>query len=208
MDTSFVTKLGLAGRHLNKRGMGVQFDEKSQETGKDSMFSSFVAGTAGGLVSSLVTHPLDVVITRMQAQHHSSSRIVKYRSTGAALLNIVTTEGYNTLFSGVVPGLFGSMAIWGVYFVAYNHLRAILQARFQNENAPRKEQLSPLSNVSCAVAAGCISTVATQPIWLIKTRLQLQMHPNPRYHGTMHCFVEIVRREGSMALFRSKKLVK
>ena len=167
---------------------------------EQSLLSSFVAGTAAGLVSSLVTHPLDVVITRMQAHSANISGIPKYRSTGGALIKIAVSEGITSLFSGIIPGLFGSMATWGVYFVAYNQLRGELQHRLQKEH--RAQQLSPVSNVCCAVVAGCVSTVATQPIWLIKTRLQLQT--KRRYHGMVHCCLEIVRIEGLYALFRSK----
>ena len=168
----------------------------------ESAFSSFVAGTAGGLVSSLLTHPLDVVITRMQAQMHST-QAQKYRNTGSELFLIANQEGLRGLFSGVIPGLLGSMTAWGVYFVAYNHLRALLQHRFRDHDERfSKRHLSPVSNVACAVAAGCVSTVATQPIWLIKTRLQLQQRSCSQYKGMMHCSVDIFRTEGVYGLYR------
>jgi solute carrier family 25 folate transporter 32 len=67
-------------------------------------------------------------------------------------------------------------------------------------------------NFVSAAAAGIISATLTNPIWLIKTRLQLQIDAagsdaarsikTPRYTGITHCARCIVAEEGAAGLFR------
>jgi hypothetical protein len=179
---------------------------KVKVASKQRLFGNFVAGISGGLVSSFITHPLDVVLTRMQAQD-GRSHVQRYKSTFNALFTIVKNEGFRNLYAGIIPALVGSTASWGIYFLGYNYLRSLTRKHFhgaQSENSDQS-QLSPLSTLSCAVATGCFSTVITQPVWLIKTRLQLQHQGSHiQYTGMVHCFTDIVENEGASALFRSR----
>jgi solute carrier family 25 folate transporter 32 len=172
---------------------------------KQRLFGNFLAGISGGLVSSFITHPLDVVLTRMQAQD-GRSHVQRYKSTVNALFTIVRNEGFQNLYAGIIPALVGSTASWGIYFLGYNYLRSLTRKHFHGPQSEHSDQaeLSPLSTLSCAVATGCVSTVITQPIWLIKTRLQLQHQGSHiQYTGMIHCFTNIVENEGASALFRS-----
>ena len=178
---------------------------------KQLLFGNFVAGISGGLVSSFLTHPLDLVLTRMQAQDGRTSHIPRYKNTLSALISIVKNEGYLNLYAGIYPALLGSTASWGIYFLGYNYFRSLLRASIQETNSINSQpqdardptdDLGPIENLSCAVATGCISTITTQPIWLVKTRLQLQNKTSFQYNGMAHCFTDIVENEGVLALFR------
>jgi solute carrier family 25 folate transporter 32 len=179
---------------------------------KPLLLGNFIAGISGGLVSSFLTHPLDLVLTRMQAQDGREPHIPRYKSTLSGLMSIVKHEGFLNLYAGIYPALLGSTASWGIYFLGYNYFRSLLRARMQLLDSGQPQQqndirdpiddLGPLANLSCAIVTGCISTVTTQPIWLIKTRLQLQTKGSLRYNGMVHCFSDIVENEGVPALFR------
>ena len=192
----------------SKPGLLARVSAKKVKVGsKQRLFGNFVAGISGGLVSSFITHPLDVVLTRMQAQD-GRSHVQRYKSTVNALSTIVKNEGFRNLYAGIIPALVGSTASWGIYFLGYNYLRSLTRIHFhggQSEHSDNQAELSPLSTLSCAVATGCFSTVITQPIWLVKTRLQLQHQGSHiQYTGMIHCFTDIVENEGASALFRSR----
>ena len=54
------------------------------------------------------------------------------------------------------------------------------------------------NRLASGLLAGCLSTVATQPFDLIKTRIQL----NPqKYTGMLQAFVTVIREEGVRGLF-------
>jgi solute carrier family 25 folate transporter 32 len=53
------------------------------------------------------------------------------------------------------------------------------------------------------MCAGAITSTITNPIWVIKTRLQTQVHSeNPKYEGILHAFNKILKQEGVRGLFR------
>jgi len=57
-------------------------------------------------------------------------------------------------------------------------------------------------NLLCATAIGCISAIVTQPIWLAKTRMQLQDTTKIKYRSMSHCLFMVAQEEGLRSLFR------
>ena len=167
-----------------------------------------VAGLAAGFVSSLVMHPLDVVTTRMQAQDSRTATERKYKNPIEALIKIARKDGVLQLYPGVVPNVVGSMTNWGVYFLGYNYSRNQLRAYINRDRdvllEPEPRELSPVMNLFCATAIGCVSAIITQPIWLAKTRMELQSVENPMYKSMRHCLVTVAKNEGVEALFKYK----
>ena len=177
--------------------------EVSEKT-KWMLSGNAIAGVVGGFTSSLIMHPLDVVTTRMQAQDGRISQFPIYKNPLRALVLIAKTEGFSRLYAGIVPNLVGSTTNWGIYFFGYNYSRNVMRAYIQRkDNSPESKELGPVSNLCCATATGCVSAIVTQPIWLAKTRMELQHGANAQYRGMVHCIVTVVQKEGFRALFRS-----
>eukprot|EP00287_Rhodomonas_sp_CCMP768_P013606 CAMPEP_0196727144 /NCGR_PEP_ID=MMETSP1091-20130531/8204_1 /TAXON_ID=302021 /ORGANISM="Rhodomonas sp., Strain CCMP768" /LENGTH=342 /DNA_ID=CAMNT_0042069689 /DNA_START=41 /DNA_END=1069 /DNA_ORIENTATION=- len=162
--------------------------------------SNAIAGVAGGFASSVLTHPLDVVKTRFQVHDGKHNTIPKYRSTVHAIFQIARSEGPRTLYAGLAPNLLGSTISWGCYFYGYNYLRGI--ARTQDRFVDRAGQPTPPVNFACATMAGACTCLATNPIWLIKTRLQLQHGTAQRYAGMIDAARQVIRQEGVLGLYR------
>jgi len=188
-----------------------------------------VAGVSGGFVSSIVMHPLDVVNTRFQVQDGKLSHIPKYKSTAHALSSIAKKEGFWTLYAGLTPNLVGSSVSWGSYFCCYASFRALVR-HYKTTDLGEKQtivamntasgtnvtvastkvrsvseemdELGPGVNLLCATGAGFVTTFATQPIWLAKTRLQLQANSRIRYSGMVHVLTSVAKDEGFVALYR------
>lgn len=60
---------------------------------------------------------------------------------------------------------------------------------------------SALLHAQAAVAAGIATATATNPIWLIKTRLQLDKNTR-QYRNTLDCVRKVVGQEGIKGLYR------
>jgi hypothetical protein len=61
-------------------------------------------------------------------------------------------------------------------------------------------------HLTSAVTAGIATATATNPIWLVKTRMQLQSNGQNamgrRYRNSLDCIVQVVRTEGIRGLYR------
>jgi solute carrier family 25 protein 33/36 len=66
----------------------------------------------------------------------------------------------------------------------------------------------PIVHAQAAVAAGIATATATNPIWLIKTRLQLDKSragsstSQRQYKGSLDCIRQVLRKEGVPGLYR------
>jgi solute carrier family 25 folate transporter 32 len=120
--------------------------------------------------------------------------------------------------AGLAPSLVGSGVAWGVYFYAYNAAKA----RYRRAGAaPAEVRLSTAQHMRAAAEAGAIVCLATNPLWVAKTRLQLQQRvaltggtvagaargaaaaaAPGAYAGLADCLVTIARTEGVRGLYK------
>jgi len=85
-------------------------------------FHSMTAGAGAGLVSSFVTCPLDVVKTRLQAQH--TSRDAKsYEGVRLTVARIWKQAGFRGFYRGLGPTVAGYLPTWGIYFTVYDMVK-------------------------------------------------------------------------------------
>jgi hypothetical protein len=82
-------------------------------------FHSMTAGAGAGLVSSIVTCPLDVVKTRLQAQHLSRDS-AEYEGVRKTVNRIWRQAGFRGFYRGLGPTLGGYLPTWGIYFTVYD----------------------------------------------------------------------------------------
>lgn len=157
------------------------------------------------MISVLALHPLDVIKTRLQVQDCVDRRAATYRGTVHAFRTVVRREGALGLYSGLTPALVGSTVAWGVYFSCYNNAKARYQRAFDTHELP-----SYLHLISAA-EAGLVVSLATNPIWVVKTRLQLQSRAPaaaaaktapPPYRGFIDALTQIARAEGVAGLYK------
>ncbi|EDO14764.1 hypothetical protein Kpol_312p2 [Vanderwaltozyma polyspora DSM 70294] len=156
-----------------------------------------MSGALAGFVSGVIVCPLDVAKTRLQAQGLQSRGENKYyRGLYGTLSTIVRDEGPKGLYKGLVPILMGYLPTWMIYFSVYE---------FCKTSYPQIFHKSDFVSHSCsAITAGAISTIITNPIWVIKTRLMLQTDitkNSTHYKGTFDAFKKIYTQEGVKALY-------
>lgn len=178
-----------------------------------------LAGAASGFLAGVVVCPLDVVKTRLQAQGALSkindenilkkSHInQKYKGFINAFKVILREEGPRGLYRGLVPITIGYLPTWTIYFTIYERAK-----RFYPNFLHEKLGLNfnSLDHFCSALTAGMASSIAVNPIWVVKTRLMIQTGQNSTiydksnnslkpdrtyYKGTIDAFKTMYKEEG------------
>ncbi|XP_021908226.1 folate transporter 1, chloroplastic isoform X2 [Carica papaya] len=155
------------------------------------------AGAVAGFATVAAMHPLDVVRTRFQVHDGRASNLPTYKNTVHAVLTIARFEGLRGLYAGFYPAVLGSTVSWGLYFFFYGRAK-------QRYARGRDDKLSAGLHLASAAEAGGLVCLCTNPIWLVKTRLQLQnpLHQTRQYSGFYDALRTIMREEGWRALYR------
>ncbi|KAL7286504.1 hypothetical protein TKK_0019240 [Trichogramma kaykai] len=105
---------------------------------------------------------------------------------------IVEHEGPKALFKGLVPNLIGVAPSRAIYFCTYSQAK-----NFFNTILPPDSHVVHMCAASCA---GFVSCTATNPIWFVKTRLQLSNHANPI--TAYECIRNVYQQAGIMGFYK------
>ncbi|PIO30818.1 hypothetical protein AB205_0141100 [Aquarana catesbeiana] len=162
-------------------------------------YEDLAAGLSGGVISTLVLHPLDLVKIRFAVSDGLELR-PKYNSILHCMSTVWKQEGVRGLYQGVTPNMWGAGASWGLYFFFYGAIKA-----YKKEG--RAENLTATEHLLSAAGAGALTLSVTNPIWVTKTRLVLQydagVDPSKRqYRGMFHALAKIYRQEGIRGLYK------
>ena len=119
-----------------------------------------VAGVGGGLVSTLVLHPLDLLKIRF-ATHDGQPGALRpsYGGLAAAVRDITRLEGARGMYAGVTPNLAGAGSAWGLYFLFYNAIK------FNFQGGVASQPLPASSSLLAASIAGGSGGVSTGGVW-------------------------------------------
>ena len=91
---------------------------------------AMISGAFGGIISSLVVFPLDVVRRRMQVigSAHSSATIRKNVGASTLMTEIMRQEGLKGLYRGIIPELLKVTPMVSITFCAYEMTLALLNS--------------------------------------------------------------------------------
>ncbi|KAL9014980.1 MAG: hypothetical protein Q9173_000393 [Seirophora scorigena] len=167
-----------------------------------------LCGATAGAVSGLVSCPLDVIKTKLQAQggfqiprQDVGLTAAAYRGVSGTAATIWKEEGVRGMYRGLGPMLLGYVPTWAVYLTVYNKAQTFFRTKTDNWF---------LANVYASLGAGACSTMATNPIWVIKTRLMAQSntttsinHSRPPWHyrSTIDAAKKMYRAEGLLSFY-------
>ncbi|RLN44656.1 hypothetical protein BBJ28_00018362 [Nothophytophthora sp. Chile5] len=169
------------------------------------------SGLGAGAISTFLLYPLDLVKVRYQVHEQSAHA---YRSLGHAFRSIVAEEGVRALFRGMSPALYGATISWGLYMMMYQNAKQ-RYARMADEGWIQGSWQHFFSGIE----AGVICVPLTNPIWLIKIRMQVQSNKRLQhavtgkdaalklaktvpYRSVSDAFRRIVAEEGASALYK------
>lgn len=173
-----------------------------------SSVNSF-CGAMAGMASGIVTCPLDVIKTKLQAQgSFRPQQGLKTAQTTSAIYQgmlgtaktIVHQDGVRGLYRGLGPMLLGYLPTWAVYMAVYDGSREFYYGTVENKW---------LARIYASITAGACSTLATNPIWVIKTRLMSQVSRSAsdgartpwHYHNTWDAARKMWANEGIASFY-------
>ena len=140
-----------------------------------------IAGFIGGAASTMLLLPLDNVKVRLQVnegmQAKTTSVLSDQRRFGAVRMfrYIIKYEGVGGLYQGLFPAVVGSAVSWGGFFYVYEGMKRQLQlCKTAGEGQPLAT-LDSRDNFVLGTLSGFVMVFLTNPVWLIKLRMQLQM---------------------------------
>jgi len=159
----------------------------------------FLGGGLGAMFGALITSPLEVVKTRLQAQHHKNqitSKTLLGTNTISSVRSLARQEGVLSLYRGLGTHLSGVIPARAMHFFVYGSVKTIL-----SQKMPRESWWIP---VISAASAGATVVTVTQPIWLVKTRLQLQTRTaqETMYKSPWDALIKTINSEGKSAIFK------
>jgi len=126
--------------------------------------ASLMAGGFAGTFASTITCPLEVIKTKLQSISSVESG-GKHATFLSVARNIARQEGVRGFFRGLLPTWVGILPARATYFWAYSTTKSVLAHVFGESDAR--------THVASAAMAGVVSNALTNPIWMVKTRMQL-----------------------------------
>ena len=177
------------------------------------------------MTSATLTSPLDVLKTRLQSDFYQAqilasrgaagipsssalslprSALFHFRETFQILFSVHRVEGYRALFKGLGPQLIGVVPAKAINFFSYGNGKRIIGDKFNHG------QEAAWVHLLAAANAGIITGTATNPIWLVKTRVQLDRNlaeksgalSNRRYRTSIDCIRQTFLDEGIKGFYR------
>jgi len=133
------------------------------------------AGAFSGFVNTIVFSPLDVLKTRMQAKYariawqsydECRGRGRMQQNPYILLREMLRQEGAMSFYRGLSASLWAMVPNWTIHWTVYEMMKERLTTKDRNKSA-----------VHCvsAVCAGAVTSIATSPFWVVKTRMQLEV---------------------------------
>ncbi|KAG5184479.1 mitochondrial carrier domain-containing protein [Tribonema minus] len=160
-----------------------------QSTNRNQLYS-LIAGGLAGSISSTLTCPIEVVKMQLQSSNGGSANPMVIAK------DIARLEGVKGFFRGLSPTLLGIFPSRATYFWAYESTKRVLTPRLGD---------GTLTHIGAGFAAGMVSNTITNPIWMVKTRMQLLANAakgQVAYTGYRHAVKSILKEEGVRGFYK------
>ncbi|GMI89239.1 hypothetical protein HRI_002593200 [Hibiscus trionum] len=151
--------------------------------------ASFIAGAAGGVSSTLLTYPLELLKTRLTVNED-------YKNLLDAIAKIVRAEGPRGLYRGLTPSLIGVVPYAASNYFAYDTLRNAYRKAF------KKEEIGNVMTLLIGSAAGAVSSTATFPLEVARKQMQAGAINGRHCRNMVEALTSIVEKEGIAGLYR------
>lgn len=171
-------------------------------------------GRCGGTVGAIFTCPLEVIKTRLQSsrlalrtvyypQVHlgtiSGAGVMRPTSVTPGLLQVLKSilekEGPKSLFRGLGPNLVGVAPSRAVYFACYSKAKE----QFNGIFVPNSNTV----HIFSAGSAAFVTNTLMNPIWMVKTRMQLERKVRGcKQMNTLQCARHVYQTEGIRGFYR------
>ncbi|KAM3066676.1 mitochondrial aspartate-glutamate transporter agc1 [Clarireedia jacksonii] len=174
---------------------------QAQAVGGSLLFSilesvhHFALGSLAGAFGAFMVYPIDLVKTRMQNQRSSRVGEMLYKNSWDCAKKVVKNEGFTGLYSGVLPQLVGVAPEKAIKLTVNDLVRGHFSSK-DGKIALRHEILA-------GGTAGACQVIFTNPLEIVKIRLQVQGEVAKSVEGTpRRSAIWIVRNLGLVGLYK------
>lgn len=193
-------------------GSCMRLMEGNSSNGPD-LVKSYIAGSAAGLVQSVICCPTELIKLRMQVQgigqdehrprrklfggsttiSSSSSSSSSYHGPWQTTKNIYHKEGIRGLYRGMGSTVLREVPAFGAYFLTYDGLCTLMAST----SGQPIDQLNPFALCLAGGFSGISAWVVTYPVDVVKSRLQVDgVAGKMEYSGMVDCFRKSYHAEG------------
>nr|XP_043616951.1 probable mitochondrial adenine nucleotide transporter BTL3 [Erigeron canadensis] len=170
-------------------------------------FERLFAGAGAGMTASILCLPLDTIRTRLVAPGGEALGGVI-----GAFTHIIQTEGFLSLYKGLVPSILSMAPSSAVFYGVYDILKSAylnspegkqrikyMSQQGEGLNILEQLELGPRRTLLHGAIAGACAEVATYPFEVVRRQLQLQVRAN-KLSALATC-IKIVENGGVSALY-------
>ncbi|KAK8073924.1 mitochondrial carrier [Apiospora phragmitis] len=161
-----------------------------------------VAGGVGGMTAAVFTAPLDVLKTRLQSDFYQAQlRAAREAATATAGGGHVRMTALRSMRYHLAETL---------QILRDHQLLRLRHGKRAYSAWTGTDATNPWVHLAAAATAGIATSTATNPIWLVKTRLQLDKNDAARkgdvnrraYRNSWDCIRRVMRNEGPKGFFK------
>jgi len=171
-----------------------------------SEMKNFILGGVATTAAVLFTNPFDTVKSRFQVQGELaklSRENAPYKGLLDAFVKIGKNEGFglNGLQKGLGPAMAYQFVMNGMRLGSYSVLNAL------TVNPDDGDAMKFAKKIVCGATAGVLGASAGSPLFLVKTRMQIQSNVVPnvgeqyRYRNVFDALAQIYKSGGIKALY-------
>ncbi|KAI4321132.1 hypothetical protein MLD38_034553 [Melastoma candidum] len=170
-------------------------------------FERFLSGAGAGITATLLCLPMDTIRTKMVAPGGEALGGVI-----GTFRHMVQTEGFFSLYKGLVPSLVAMAPSGAVFYGVYDILKSAylnspegrkrlehMKQEGRELNALEQLELGPIRTLLYGAIAGVCSEAATYPFEVVRRQLQMQVR-STRLSPMATC-IKIVQQGGVPALY-------
>ena len=159
-------------------------------------YVQFISGYISGVVTSVICAPLDITRTRLNLAQTSLKTKQGFFNM---MSEIYTRHGFKGYYDGFSATLAGVPIFQFLYFGIYYNLKGICREVLKGK------QFS--SDVTASILSGSICQVLTNPIWVVRVRMQAdQLHyenkQDRKYKKLLKSFEIIYKEEGIVGFYK------
>jgi solute carrier family 25 (adenine nucleotide translocator) protein 4/5/6/31 len=156
---------------------------------------NLASGGAAGAASLTLVYSLDYARTRLANDNKAAKKGGERQFNG--LIDVyrktLQSDGIQGLYRGFNISCVGIIVYRGLYFGMYDSLKPLLPSNMKDSFLA-----SFLLGWGITIGAG----LASYPIDTIRRRMMMTSGAAVKYNSSMHCFSEIVKKEGVASLFK------
>ncbi|KAF1730853.1 Calcium-binding mitochondrial carrier protein Aralar1 [Beauveria bassiana] len=156
---------------------------------------NFGLGSLAGAFGAFMVYPIDLVKTRLQNQRGAQPGQRLYKNSIDCFQKVVKNEGFRGLYSGVLPQLVGVAPEKAIKLTVND----LVRGHFTN----KKGEINLWAEIFAGASAGGCQVVFTNPLEIVKIRLQVQGEVAKTVDGApKRSAMWIVRNLGLVGLYK------